>query len=370
MKRTGRSGCALAAWIAEAGARDRRGPASPSSRRVAAGLGPDALALSSEDALLVRVALPLGSHRQRQAAVGFAIEDLIAEPLDASHVVLGPELARRVSCRRGAPRRDGGMRGGRASASGWSRTCWGCRSRPQGGCSVREVDGRVLARRADGTGFATRAAAFETFWRAERRAADRALRRAAARRRPGQRDRADARGAPRRRRSAFDLLAGTHARDDDGAARRWRARRDRRCAGARRACRDPRRRHARAASASRADREAALRAAIAAAPAGPAGDGLPLDVALRRAMPTARRRRGGFLPAAGRRCPTRSSRSRARSRCATSPSTRATAAWRSLVEAPDLADAAAGRGRAGRGRARRSRRASPPPATAPPRRAT
>jgi type II secretion system protein L len=38
-----------------------------------------------------------------------------------------------------------------------------------GDLSVREAAGRVLARRADGTGFATRSEAFETFWQAEGR---------------------------------------------------------------------------------------------------------------------------------------------------------------------------------------------------------
>lgn len=134
---------------------------------VAAGLGPDALALSSEDALLVRVALPLGSHRQRQAAVGFAIEDLIAEPLDASHVVLGPELSPGEYL--AIVVRHDVMAEYAAGAHGQRLVpdVLGLPVPAQGGCSVREVNGRVLARRADGTGFATRAAAFETFWQAE-----------------------------------------------------------------------------------------------------------------------------------------------------------------------------------------------------------
>ena len=58
------------------------------------GLGADAVALPSELAHILRVPLPLVAHRQRQAAAGFAVEELIAEPLEASHVVLGPELRR------------------------------------------------------------------------------------------------------------------------------------------------------------------------------------------------------------------------------------------------------------------------------------
>ena len=134
---------------------------------VAVGLGADALALPSEDALLVRVALPLASHRQRQAAVGFAVEDLIAEPLEGSHVVLGPELA---------PGEYLVVVVRHAVMAEWAARASNQRLVPDvlalpvpapGGCSVREVNGRVLTRRADGTGFATRASAFEMFWQAE-----------------------------------------------------------------------------------------------------------------------------------------------------------------------------------------------------------
>jgi general secretion pathway protein L len=134
---------------------------------VAAGLGTDALALASEDALLVRVVLPLASHRQRQAAVGFAIEDLIAEPLEVSHVVLGPELAPGEYL--AVVVRHAVMADYAARASN-QRLVPDVLALPvpaPGSCSVREVNGRILARRADGTGFATRAAAFETFWQAE-----------------------------------------------------------------------------------------------------------------------------------------------------------------------------------------------------------
>jgi general secretion pathway protein L len=37
----------------------------------------------------------------------------------------------------------------------------------EGCCSVREAGGRVLARRADGTGYGTRSESFEAFWRAD-----------------------------------------------------------------------------------------------------------------------------------------------------------------------------------------------------------
>ena len=47
--------------------------------------------IDSEHVLLMKVSLPKMAAAQRRAAVAFAIEDLIAQPLDQVHVVLGPE---------------------------------------------------------------------------------------------------------------------------------------------------------------------------------------------------------------------------------------------------------------------------------------
>ena len=47
--------------------------------------------IDSESVLLLNVSLPKMAAAQRRAAVAFAIEDLIAQPLDQVHVVLGPE---------------------------------------------------------------------------------------------------------------------------------------------------------------------------------------------------------------------------------------------------------------------------------------
>jgi general secretion pathway protein L len=133
-----------------------------------AGLGADALALPSELARVLRVPLPLASHRQRHAAVGFAVEDLIAEPLEASHAVLGPEL--------GPGEYLAVVVAHREMAVWASRAAPGQRLVPDvlalpvpadGCCSVREAGGRVLVRRADGTGYATRAEHLEAFWRAD-----------------------------------------------------------------------------------------------------------------------------------------------------------------------------------------------------------
>lgn len=48
--------------------------------------------LPGEDVLLLSVALPAMSLAQRRAAIGFAIEDNLAQPLDQVHVALGPRM--------------------------------------------------------------------------------------------------------------------------------------------------------------------------------------------------------------------------------------------------------------------------------------
>ena len=164
------------------------------------GLGADAVALPAEECLIVRIALPLASHRQRQAAAGFAVEDLIAEPIEASHVVLGPEVGPReylafvVSHAAMAPRaaRANKLRG---------RLVPDVLALPvpsPGSCSVREAFGRVMVRRPDGTGFAAPSRGLRGAVAGRRRAAGRALRRPAAGRHPGRRQRPDAGDAHRR----------------------------------------------------------------------------------------------------------------------------------------------------------------------------
>ena len=55
--------------------------------------GPAVVVVPTEDVLLLAVDLPLASASQRRAALPFAVEDRIAEPLNAVHVVLGATLA-------------------------------------------------------------------------------------------------------------------------------------------------------------------------------------------------------------------------------------------------------------------------------------
>lgn len=49
--------------------------------------------IDSENVLLLNVSLPKMASAQRKTAVAFAVEDLIAQPLDQVHVVLGPEIS-------------------------------------------------------------------------------------------------------------------------------------------------------------------------------------------------------------------------------------------------------------------------------------
>jgi general secretion pathway protein L len=132
------------------------------------GLGADVVPLPSELVHILRVPLPLASHRQRQAAVGFAVEELIAEPLEASHVVLGPEVGRGEYLVVVVAHREMAAWAGRAAPG--QRLVPDVLALPvpgEGCCSVREAGGRVLVRRADGTGYATRAEHLEAFWRAD-----------------------------------------------------------------------------------------------------------------------------------------------------------------------------------------------------------
>ena len=55
--------------------------------------GPAAVLVPTEDVLLLAVDLPLASAAARRAAAPFAVEDRIADPLDAVHIVVGDALA-------------------------------------------------------------------------------------------------------------------------------------------------------------------------------------------------------------------------------------------------------------------------------------
>ena len=322
----------------------------------------------------LRVPLPLASHRQRQAAVGFAVEDLIAEPLEASHVVLGPELgpgeylvvvvrarARWRSGRRARGRRAAaGARRARAAGAG-RRRLLGARGRRPGAGAARRRDRLRHARRAPS----------RRFWRADGAPQIVLFGGRLPERVPVGATGPDARRRRPRRRRASTCCRARYARAGRRPAagadaarrgdRRWRWWRMARCSAPRRCAL---RRIAEA-------REAALRAravgarcpdlpAVAAAGRGPAAG------RCRRR----RRPRGGFLPllgAGGGRC---SSAAGEAYRCATSATAPRTAGFRCRSRRPTsptlqrVEDGLARRGPGG------LRRASRPPATARPRCAT
>lgn len=282
------------AGIAREGLPAAVAPINDAAGDAAGNVGADAVAIPSEFVHVLRAALPLPTQRQRRAAVGFAIEDQIAAPLEDTHVVIGPELAPGEYLVVAVSHRD---------MEDWaSWTPPGMRLTPDvlglpvpaaGFCSVCEAQGRVLARRADGTGYATRAALFEAFWRADGAPQVVLYGGELPEEIPVGVTRLLPQGAPGPA-AAFDLFQGVHARSL--APRAWRRRlvavavlavaaHGAILAGDTIAL-------ARAAEA----REAALRSAIAARVPGLPPD-LPLDVALRRALPPPPAAdAGGFLP--------------------------------------------------------------------------
>lgn len=136
--------------------------------------GRRAMLAPSEDILLTTVDLPMASRRQRAAAVGFAVEDVVAESLDDVHVVLGPEITRgrHLACV---------MRHDRMAA--WNRALAGtahgrCRILPDalavprpapGRWNMRLSGDRVVVRTPDGGGFAGRSKFTLRAWEAAER---------------------------------------------------------------------------------------------------------------------------------------------------------------------------------------------------------
>ncbi len=259
------------------------------------GLGPDAVALPTEEVLVARIALPLASHRQRQAAAGFAVEDLIAEPLEASHVVLGPQVGTgeylvfvvrhevMAQWAAAANRRRGRL----------VPDVLGLPIPAGGSCSVREALGRVMVRRADGTGYAAPLATFEALWQADGapqivlfggRLPD-GVPVVATGLMPA---------TPTPEALAVDLLQGPYLRDND-ARKRLAARLTVIGAVALLAHGAILAADTFALQGIARDREAALRSELSARVPG-LPDGVSLDLAMRRAMPAAADQPGSFIP--------------------------------------------------------------------------
>ena len=134
--------------------------------------GPSVVLVASEQVLLLRADLPpIASAAKRLAAVPFAIEERIAEPLDAVHVALGREMAPNsylVAVVRHEVMRKWVRRLEEAEL-GFAALVPDALSLPQpvpGSWTVDLARGRALVRSPDGTGFAVPEAMLEQAWQA------------------------------------------------------------------------------------------------------------------------------------------------------------------------------------------------------------
>ena len=143
---------------------DRSPP--PSEKPVAPLRAPDGIALvPGADVLLLAVELPVMPASQRRAAVGYAVEDQIAQPLDEVQVVLGPQLsqtlwlvaviARSVLAAHVTDKADLAL---------WPDVF--LVPVPRSGWAVWAGEGRALVRLPDGTGFAASVQNLPGFWSA------------------------------------------------------------------------------------------------------------------------------------------------------------------------------------------------------------
>lgn len=141
-------------------------------RPVAGAAARPILLVPAEHVLTMSVALPLPSHARRLAALPFAIEDRIADRVDAVHLALGGPIA------------DGHYLVGvadRDAVAGWVAAAaeagiadaaimpdaLALPVPPSGRWNVRrESDGRILVRTPEGTGFAATEPLFVALWTA------------------------------------------------------------------------------------------------------------------------------------------------------------------------------------------------------------
>ena len=136
--------------------------AAPAPGGNASVVAPDATYIPGEDVLLLSVDLPAMSPAQRRAAIGFAVEDSLAQPLDQVHVALGPQMAS-GSWLVGVVGRDvlAGItvpQGHRLVPDTLVVPV------PEVGWAVLGQDGRVLVRLPDGTGFAADPVSVAQLW--------------------------------------------------------------------------------------------------------------------------------------------------------------------------------------------------------------
>ncbi|WP_447724144.1 type II secretion system protein GspL [Sphingomonas koreensis] len=132
--------------------------------------GPATLLVPSESVLLLGVDLPLGSHAKRFAALPFAVEDRIADPIESVHLALGSEIAPKrylVAVVRHALMREW-VETAETEGLGHAAMVPDAFTLPvpDEGWSAEAGDGRVLVRGADGTGFAVSPTLIGQAWEA------------------------------------------------------------------------------------------------------------------------------------------------------------------------------------------------------------
>ncbi|WP_140231133.1 type II secretion system protein GspL [Sphingomonas japonica] len=133
--------------------------------------GPATILVPSEAVRTLAVDLPLNSRAKRIAALPFAIEDRIADPLDVVHLALGAELAPKRFLV-GIVRHDAMARWtALADAAGLGQAAFVpdalALPRPAEGVWTVASDGdRALVRSGDGTGFATPVELLPAAWEA------------------------------------------------------------------------------------------------------------------------------------------------------------------------------------------------------------
>ncbi len=131
---------------------------------------PATILVPTEQVRLLAVDLPLPSHARRVAALPFAIEDRIAEPVDSVHLALGAQISpgrylvgvvrHEVMARWIARAEDAGI--GHAAMVPDVLTL----PRPAEGWAVLQSDGSAAVRDADGTGFEVPASLLRPAWEA------------------------------------------------------------------------------------------------------------------------------------------------------------------------------------------------------------
>ena len=117
--------------------------------------------LASEQVLLLSVDLPPLAPGQRRAAVGFAVEDRIAQPLEALRVVLGPAISGRYLVAVVARDVIAARRGGPQPVLLPDVLALPC---PATGWAAWAGDDRVLVRLPDGTGFGASLGQLPLLW--------------------------------------------------------------------------------------------------------------------------------------------------------------------------------------------------------------